>query len=162
MVYNLFLILLPFFAIKPHPLYLSVIDVVHNNHVNNLELTCKIYTDDFEQAIKIAYKTQVDLLNTKNIAQNNILVERYLRDHLQVVIDDKAVNFNYIGYEHKEAGIWVYFEALNIITPAKIQVATNLLFAVSPKQNNIINVTINSSTKTKRLSNPEMNISFNW
>ena len=52
-----------------HPIYVSVTEIEHNAKEKTLEISCKIFTDDFEKALKATYKTYVDLLKPKNIIE---------------------------------------------------------------------------------------------
>ena len=49
-----------------HPIYVSVTEIEHNAKDKTLEISCKIFTDDFEKTLSQAYKTYVDLLKPKD------------------------------------------------------------------------------------------------
>ena len=46
-----------------HPFHVSVVEINHNATDKTLEITCKIFTDDFEKVLVQNYKTKVDLIN---------------------------------------------------------------------------------------------------
>ena len=43
-----------------HPYYLSVVEVNHNATDKTLEISCKIFTNDFENTLEKNYKSKVD------------------------------------------------------------------------------------------------------
>ena len=44
-----------------HPLYISVTEMEHNVTDKNLEISCKIFTDDFEKTLASVFRAKVDL-----------------------------------------------------------------------------------------------------
>jgi hypothetical protein len=46
-----------------HPLHVSVTEINHNAADKTLEISCKLFTDDFEKVLSQNYKTKVDLIN---------------------------------------------------------------------------------------------------
>ena len=51
-----------------HPFHVSVIEINHNAVDKTLEISCKIFTDDFEKILAKNYKAKVDLINPPNKA----------------------------------------------------------------------------------------------
>ena len=43
----------------PHPYYISVVEINHNPTDKTLEISCKIFTNDFEATLEKNYKTKV-------------------------------------------------------------------------------------------------------
>ncbi len=50
---------------SPHPLYISVTEINHNAKDKILEVSCKIFTNDFETVLEKIAKTKVDLSPAK-------------------------------------------------------------------------------------------------
>ncbi|MFM2339019.1 MAG: hypothetical protein RL115_2212, partial [Bacteroidota bacterium] len=60
-----------------HPFHVSVIEVNHSSTDKSLEISCKIFTDDFERALIKNYKTKVDLIHPTNKAAMDTLIKKY-------------------------------------------------------------------------------------
>jgi hypothetical protein len=43
-----------------HPYYISVVEINHNATDKSLEISCKIFTNDFETTLEKNYKTKVE------------------------------------------------------------------------------------------------------
>ena len=97
-----------------HPIYVSVTEIEHNAREKNLEISCKIFTDDFETVLRQTYKTQVDLLQPKDKAAMNKLVSDYVQKHLLIMADGKRVPLHFLGYEQDEEGITSYYQAIPV------------------------------------------------
>jgi hypothetical protein len=74
-------------ATNNHPFFISVTEVTHNSNERTFEISCKIFADDFEQALKQAYKIPVDFSGKANEAANNKLINAYIQKNLSVSID---------------------------------------------------------------------------
>lgn len=79
----------------------------HRNGANNktLEISCKIFTDDFEHTLRELYHTKVDLLDAKFKPAMNKLVNDYVQKHLKIKVQGKSVPLQFIGFEQQEEGI---------------------------------------------------------
>ena len=145
-----------------HPLFISVTEIEHNKKEKTVEISCKIFTDDFEKTLRMNTKQKVDLLNPALKSQMEKLVNGYIQKHLIVQIDSRQVAMKFIGYEQQEEGISSYFQIDNIASIKKIQVFNNLLYEFNVQQMGIIHVIVNGNRKSSKLNNPEANELFEW
>ncbi len=138
-----------------HPIYVSVAEIDYNGKGKTLEVSCKLFTDDFEKALRSAYKTNVDLINPPNRAAMDKLVNDYVQKHFTVTLDGKLVALKYLGYEEIEEGIYSYYEATAIKEPKSIQIFNTLLYSNNEQQMGLMHVTVNGSRKSTKLNNPD-------
>jgi hypothetical protein len=147
---------------NPHPIYVSVTEIEHNAKDKTLEISCKIFTDDFEKTLRQQYNTHVDLLNPKEKAAMEKMVSEYVVKHLIVKADGKPAALQYLGYEQQEEGIMSYYQVNNISSVKKIEVTDNILFEYKKEQISIIHVIVNGNRKSTRLVNPDDKASFEF
>ena len=145
-----------------HPIYMSVTEIEHNAKDKTLEISCKIFTDDFEKTLRQTYKTTVDLINPKDKAAANKLVANYVQKHLLLTADGKKVALQFLGYEQQEEGVISYYQVDNITTVKKIDVIDNILYEYKKEQIEIIHVTVDGNRKSTKLNNPEDRCSFEF
>lgn len=138
-----------------HPIFVSVTEMEHNAKDKTLEVSCKIFTDDFEKALRNAYKTTIDLQDVKMKSAMDKFVNDYVQKHLKINIDDKPVPLKYLGFEIIEEGIYSYYEAGNISTIKKMGITNNILLEYSKQQINLIHVTVDGKRNSTKLNNPE-------
>ena len=80
-----------------HPFHVSVVEVNHNAADKTLEISCKIFTDDFEKVLTQNYpqdagrKAKVDLINPPDKAAMDTLVKKYIASHLSLSADGKPL-----------------------------------------------------------------------
>jgi hypothetical protein len=143
-----------------HPLFVSVTEIENNAKDKTLEISCKIFTDDFEKTLRKTYTGTVDLLQPKDKAAMNKLVSSYVQQHLLLTVNDKKVALQFIGYEQQEEGIMSYYQVNNITVVNKIDITNTILYEYKKEQMGIIHATINGNRKSTRLNNPEEKCSF--
>mgnify|MGYP000261097886 CR=1 FL=1 len=145
-----------------HPIFVSVVEIEHNATDKTLEVSCKIFTDDFEKALRNQYKTHIDLFNPSNKAVVDKCVAGYIQKHVQLIFNNRLVVLKYIGYEKEEESIWSYFEVANVPLPHNITVQNSLLYETTHEQVNMIRVQINSIEKIDRLAYPDVKKAFSF
>ncbi|MBS1628335.1 MAG: hypothetical protein JSR09_00870 [Bacteroidetes bacterium] len=145
-----------------HPFYVSVIDINHNAKEKILEISVRIFTDDLETALRNENRTTVDLAKTTYKAKNDKLIALYIKNKLQLNVDGKLVQLNYLGYEIQQESAWSYFEVTNISSFKKLAVNCSLLYEWQTQQMNILHVTENKIEKSFKLDNPKTQAVFDF
>jgi hypothetical protein len=147
---------LPALEVK-HPFFISVTEIEHNAKEKTLEVSCKIFTDDFEKTLRKNYTGTVDLINVKDKAAMDKMVSGYILRHISIKADDKAVSMKFIGFERQEDAVYAYFEVDNIVSVNKLAVTDNLLYDYKKEQVNIIHAIVGGTRKSTKLNNPDDN-----
>lgn len=145
-----------------HPIYVSVTQIEHNAKDKTLEISCKIFTDDFEHVLRKTYNGTVDLLQPKDKNAMNKLVTEYVQKHLVLNVNGKAVSLQFIGYEQDEEGILSYYQVNNIASVKKVDIIDNILFEYKTEQMSIVHVIVNGKRQSTKLVNPEDKYSFEF
>lgn len=145
-----------------HPFHVSVTEINHNAADKTLEVTCKIFTDDFEGVLAKNYKAKVDLINPPNKAAMDTLVKKYIISHLAVKANGKPVKFSYLGFEHDKEAVFAYLEVENVQTVSAFTINNNLMYDFFDDQVNIIHVFVGGNRKSTRLSYPDTEATVNF
>jgi hypothetical protein len=145
-----------------HPYYISVVEINHNATDKTLEISCKIFTNDFETILEKNYKTKVDLVNPPDKAAMDKLVGDYIKKHLSVKADNKASNLSYVGFEKEDEAVYSYFQVDNVPSVKKIDVINSILHDFSDQQINIIHCTVGGKRQSDKLDYPKTEASFSF
>ena len=141
-----------------HPLYVSVTEINHNANDKTLEISCKIFADDFEKALNTANNKKVDLYNPKDKTEAGRVVTEYIKKHLTLKLDGKAVNFSFVGFEREEDALWSYFQVSGVISPPKkVEITNNILYELYDKEINLVHVSVGGNRKSTKLDYPDTN-----
>jgi hypothetical protein len=144
-----------------HPFHVSTTEVVYNAKSKSLEVTCRIFTDDFEEILAKRYKAKADLSKSLE-KQMNLSVKSYLESNLRFNVNGKLVKANYLGFENDHEATNVYLEISNISTLKQLSVSNSILYDLFDDQMNILHVEKNGDRKSTKVNFPErqMAVSF--
>jgi len=146
-----------------HPFYVSITAVDYNKEAQRMEISCRIFYDDLETALKAGGGgSTIDLINPVNRGQTDSLIARYLRNHLSLSVDGRPQTLRYLGYEIEDDVAWCYLEAGEITAVQRIVIDNRLLLDQFAKQSNILHVTAYGKRKSTKLDNPEHRAVFEW
>jgi len=145
-----------------HPVYVSVTEIEHNAKARSMEVSCKIFTDDFEKALRATTSIKVDLLNPASRPAMDKLINGYVQQHLKIKADGKPVTLKYLGYEQAEEAVISYYEAEGIPEVKSISVQDNILYEYQSEQISLLHITVNGNRKSTRLSNPDDKVTIQF
>jgi hypothetical protein len=142
----------------PHPLHVSTTDINYNAKEGKLEVTCTIFTDDFEAALAKQNHTKTDLVKADMHAAMDVLVKNYMSANVHIKTTFAALGFNYVGFEVDKEAVNVYFESEKTATPKKIDAEVTLLHNLYTDQMNIVHMTVNGTRKSEKLDYPDKKV----
>ena len=156
--YKWLLLLSAFFYKSPselHPVYVSVVEIEHNKADQSLEMSCRIFTDDFEKTLRGTTRQKVDLINPADKKAMEQLVNQYIQKHLSIKVNGKPVSLNFVGYEQVEESIQSYYQVNGVSGVKNIMLEDDILYEYKSEQMSIIHITVNGNRKSTRLTNPD-------
>ncbi len=151
-----------FSPVTPHPFHVSVVEIEHNAADKSLEISCKIFTDDFENALAKRYKTKVDLINPPNKAAMDTLIKKYILSHLSIRANGKPVVFSYMGFENEKEAVYGYIEVESVSTVSKLEITNTLMYEEFTDQVNIMHVKVAGNRKSTKLDYPDKEAAFSY
>jgi hypothetical protein len=145
-----------------HPFHVSVTEVNHNATDKTLEISCKLFTDDFEKVLAKNYNIKTDLIHPTNRAAMDSLIKKYIQSHLSIKVNGKPVSFSYLGFEHENEAVYSYVEVSNVVSAGKIEITNSLMYDLFDDQVGILHVTVNGSRKSSKLNYPSKEAAFSF
>jgi len=139
---------------KTHPFHVSVVEINHNETDKTLEISCKIFTDDFEKVLVQNYKTKVDLTNPPDKKAMDSVVKKYIFSHLTVSVDGKPASLSYLGFEKDAEAVYSFVQVDNVGSVKKVELINKLMHDMFTDQVNIIHVIVKGERKSTKLDYP--------
>jgi hypothetical protein len=143
-----------------HPLHVSTTEINHNATDKTLEISCRVFPDDFESALVKQFKTKADLSSSSMKKEMDTLVKKYICSQLQLKTDGKAVSLTYVGFENDKEAVYVYMQADNVSTVKKIEAVNTLFHNIFDDQVNIMHVIVGGNRKSNKLDYPNTQAIF--
>ncbi|MBZ4190353.1 hypothetical protein K7B07_15680 [Niabella sp. 3A5MI-3] len=146
-----------------HPFHVSASEIEYNSKQQRLEISTKIFTDDFEAILSRVYKTPVDFSNKALKAKMDTLVTRYLTTHLSIQSNGRAQQLKLFGWEIDHEAVYVYTVVTNAsLNTGNILVENTILYDLFSDQMNIVHFIVDGTRKSNKLSYPERKLQFRF
>jgi len=158
MTHTLFIFLLSIF----HPFYISVTSIDYNKQDKRLEISCRIFFDDLEEALAKQYGQKLSLLKPENRSVVDQLLADYLNKNLSIEVNGKVKNLRYMGYEIEEDAAWCYLQIGAIEQIDDLAVRNTILYPSHKQQSNILHITVDGQRKSLKLDYPKSKASFRF
>lgn len=142
-----------------HKFYVSHYTIEHKNAA--LQITAKVFTDDLEKALQQKEPAlRIDERSDPKILGPKILA--YFKEHFKLK-SDKALNYEWVGYELEQDLVWIYLEVPSLPqAPKSLEINCDVLTEVYEGQINLFRVdcgdleetfSLRKEETTKNLSN---------
>lgn len=153
--FNIFLlvIVLPLLAFTSiHKYYISVTQVNYVEEKKAVQITSRIFIDDFEKLLKERYDDNLILGDDNELKSVNLYMERYLKEKIKFKINGKEMNISFIGKEYDGDIMRCYLEITGVKTIQSIEIINKVLFDLYDEQKNLVKFKINSKQKSYMLT----------
>ena len=131
-----------------HKYYVSVTQIDYIESKQSVQITTRIFIDDFENLLRQRYDENITLADKDELSTVNSYIERYLSDKVKVKINDKAVKINFIGKEYDADIMRCYLEIEDVNSINSFEITNKVLFDLFDDQQNIVKLKINSKLKS--------------
>jgi len=148
----LLLLIIPLFSFSAHKYYLSLTQVTFKPASKTVQVIINVFMDDIETALNKDNNIDLQLSTKKELQNNDIYFENYLRNTLQFKINNTSRAFNYLGKEYEGDLVYFYLEIENISKVSSIEVTNKILLKHFDKQENLIKSKVGTSNKSVLLS----------
>ncbi len=154
--------LLPVWMSAVHPFYMSVTEIRYNTPRKTLEISCRIFSDDLENALKKQYNTTFDIIRPANRPTVDSMIAQYIGRHLQVKADGKPFSLRYLGYRIEEDAAWCFLEITGVPALKKLELRNDILYKEHPSQSHMIHAIVNEKRQSTKIDNPKTEAGFSF
>lgn len=151
----LLLFIIPLLSFSAHKYYLSLTQINYKKDAKSIQIIINVFMDDIETALNKNYNINLQLTTKKELKNNDIYFEKYLKEKLHFKVDDNPKNFNYIGKEYDGDLVYFYLEIENIKQLKTIDITNKILIKHFPKQQNLIKSKVGKNYKSVLLTKDE-------
>ncbi len=148
---GLLILMLPLFAfVTAHKFYLSVTNVNYSKEDRALQVTSRIFIDDFEKVLFERYGIEAKLATSNESKVADEYIEKYFRTKLVVEINGENAPYTYIGKRYDNDVVICYIEVPNVdlAQTKSIQIENELLTDLFDEQQNIVHFRIGDLKKS--------------
>jgi hypothetical protein len=147
---------------KAHPYFLSVTEVHIQPEEKTFNISCSMFTEDLESAIKSIYLTHSNLQKDLEAQQVLDLIYQYISARLEISFGEKKQSYTLVGCENQEESTWCYLEGSFSNFSSPISVSNALLFDFLEEQTNMVHMYVGEVRQSVKLNNPNKNAVFTF
>lgn len=148
---SILFLILPLFAFATvHKFYLSVTNVRYSEKDGAIQITSRIFIDDFENVLQERYGFDAELATKNESEEADAYIEKYLRAKFAVEINGENASYNFIGKKYDADVMICYIEVpkINLATTKSIQITNEILTDLFDEQQNIVHFKIDGKKKS--------------
>ncbi|MCK0158467.1 hypothetical protein MWU65_14830 [Cellulophaga sp. F20128] len=147
-----FLILvLPLLAfVAVHKFYVSVTNINYSEKENSLQITSRVFIDDFDLLLKERYGFTANLATKVEDKEAESYIEKYTKTKFHITINNVAVPVNYIGREYDNDVVILYLEVEDVVLAKmkSIEIENGMLTDLFEEQKNLVHFKYNGAKKS--------------
>ncbi|NOQ25151.1 MAG: hypothetical protein GQ564_07285 [Bacteroidales bacterium] len=122
-----------------HPVHVSITNVDYLQDENKVELSIKVFKDDFQLLFVHLYQLNIDFNNIEKDFSSQEKINTYFSNHLKVNIDDKVnKELRYKGVKKNDESIWFLYEIEVSSAPNSIEFINTILLDLYLDQKNML------------------------
>ncbi|MEM1120992.1 MAG: DUF6702 family protein [Bacteroidota bacterium] len=128
--------------IPTHEFHISKCLIEYNETEKALQMTLHLFIDDLELALKQAGSGDLFICTEKEAERAEVLIYQYLKQKLAIALEDKKVDYTFLGKEMSEdmVAVWCYLEVENVESFKKLHVSNRILIDTFDDQKNITSI----------------------
>ncbi|WP_372918237.1 DUF6702 family protein [Salegentibacter sp.] len=134
--------------VTAHEYYLSVTEINYKAESESLQIITRVFTDDFENVLRQRFNDDIRLVKDSEEGPVKKMIERYLRQKLQLKTNGKEHQLKYLGKEYDNDQVILYIEVEKVIPFTEIEINNSILTDLFDDQKNVVHVKVNGVTKS--------------
>ena len=149
--YALLILILPLFAFAvAHKFYVSVTNVNYSEKDQAVQITSRIFIDDFNRLLMARYDVDAELDTQKESKLADEYIEKYLRSKFVVSINGQSIQYNYIGKKYDADVMICYIEVsdVDLRELKSIEIENEILTDLFDDQQNVVHINVNNKKKS--------------
>jgi hypothetical protein len=158
----LLLFIIPFVSFSAHKYYLSLTQITFKPASKTVQVIINVFMDDIETALNSDYKIDLQLTTKKELENNDVYFNKYLKEKIHFKVDGIAKEFTYLGKEYDADLIYFYLEIENINQLKTLEITNNILTKHFPQQQNMTKCKLGEKHKSILLTKKENSATFNY
>jgi len=131
-----------------HKYYVSTTDIEQSKTGKNLQITIRLFIDDFEDVLQERYDDAIILNEDNSPALIESSIAKYLKKKLKISLNGEEAQLNYIGKEYDNDIMKCYVELKNTEEINSISVTNKVFFDLFEEQQNIVHLRLKGKRKS--------------
>ena len=142
-------------SFTPHKYYVAVTQMDLVPQKKRVEITSRIFIDDFEKALTKKFKQKPNITTSNELPEAEEWIKQYITEKIKVSINKKPQRIEYLAKEIEGDVIIIYTKIAISKKINTFEIFNSLLTDVYSEQQNIVHVNINSNKNSFLFTNSD-------
>lgn len=142
------LLIVPLLSFSVHKYYIALTEIEYKEETHSVQMIMNVFMDDIETAINQDYNVDLQLSTKKELKNSDEYFFKYLNEHFKVLINNKKLDYNFIGKEYDGNIVYFYLEIENVSSVKSIEIQNDVLIKYFPDQQNLVKASIKKERKS--------------
>jgi hypothetical protein len=126
------------FALMIHPIHVSITNMEYFPEKQEIELSTKIFKDDFQLLFAHLKELNIDFENVDSIKKYQKEIDNYISSHVEIEINQKKQNLVFSGFKLNDEAIWLSYNLKIKNEIRSIKIINTLLLDLYFDQKNLL------------------------
>ena len=131
-----------------HKFYVSVTNIEHNTQEKALQITTRIFIDDFQRVLNERYDFKEELTTEKEPKVVEEMMLKYLTKKIKIWVNGELKSFSFLGKKYEDDVAVCYLEIEGVENVNSLEIENGLLYEIEEDQQNLVHVKINNERKS--------------
>ncbi len=145
-----------------HKFYVGIYQVNYVAEKKMLQITTRIFLDDFNEALQIKYNQPMRIGESDESEQDIALMQKYIREKMLLRANGKNLEMEYMSKEIEDNVLICYFRVKGISKVKHFEVQNKILLDYVTEQQNIIQTNINGKRQSLLLSSSKVSAAVQY
>jgi hypothetical protein len=144
-------------SFTPHKYYVAVTQMDLVPQKKRVEITSRIFIDDFEKALTKKFKQKPNITTSNELPEAEEWIKQYITEKIKVSINKKPQRIEYLAKEIEGDVIIIYTKIAISKKINTFEIYNSLLTETFQEQQNIVHTNINGNKKSFLMTNTKFN-----
>jgi hypothetical protein len=145
-----------------HPVHVSVTNLDLDPVGGKVELSVKIFADDFQDLIMNKYGVQLNIVGQEDPGEKISAVNEYIQESLQLAFNEKETAIlQFVESKLNEGAIWLFYRYEHPGKIRKVDILNRVMLEKFSDQTNLMIISYDEKQNGYRLDNKNTELSFN-
>ena len=146
-IITLLLLFFAFTSFAVHKFYVSVTQIDYIQNKNRVEITSRIFIDDFNKVLEKKYNKKIYLASNREISGAKELVKSYMLEKLKITINNQPHATQFLGTEIDNDVLICYLKVTFSEKITTFGIENSVLTEMFKEQQNLVHTDINNEKK---------------
>lgn len=150
--YFTLILLIPLWAFSVHKYYVSLCEIEYLEEQQSIQIIVGMFIDDLEFTLNKDHAANLNLATPDEDPNIDTLYKKYLNEHFNIVVNDRAESYEFIGKEYDGDVVRFYLEKTHVPELNSLEISNTALLRDFEDQQNIVKIKVKKFHKTLYLS----------